>query len=45
MDKAAFHKMTYGMYIVSSRKKDSFNGQDEEPMTYACYQKLKAANL
>jgi len=27
MDNAAFHKMCYGMYIISSRKGDSYNGQ------------------
>jgi flavin reductase (DIM6/NTAB) family NADH-FMN oxidoreductase RutF/rubredoxin len=27
MDKAAFFKMSYGVYIVSSRKDDQFNGQ------------------
>jgi len=27
MDKAAFHKMSYGIYIVSARKGDQFNGQ------------------
>jgi len=27
MDKAAFHKLSYGLYVVSSRKNDKFNGQ------------------
>lgn len=27
MDKAAFYKLSYGLYVVSSRKDDLFNGQ------------------
>ncbi|HUH67365.1 MAG TPA: flavin reductase [Syntrophales bacterium] len=27
MDKSAFNKLSYGLYIVSSRKEDRFNGQ------------------
>jgi hypothetical protein len=27
MDKAAFYKLIYGLYVVSSRKDDQFNGQ------------------
>jgi flavin reductase (DIM6/NTAB) family NADH-FMN oxidoreductase RutF/rubredoxin len=27
MDKAAFYKLSYGLYVVSSRKDDQFNGQ------------------
>src|SRR5271157_5046283 len=27
MDKAAFYKISYGLYVVSSRKDDLFNGQ------------------
>src|SRR5512136_411586 len=27
MDKTAFYKLSYGLYVVSSRKDDRFNGQ------------------